>query len=371
MEGTKAEEVKKLSSEIEQLEERPSVLLGFDGFVDLIIHVVDERRSTDEYDRLDVMKKFADLIHEASGKSANFEMVPIRKKLGGNGPIMGNALLDAGASVSYIGALGRGRIHPVFEEFANRCDFVATLSDPGHTEALEFNDGKLMLGKYQTLKDVTWQRVLEKVGQSKLEALLRSSDLLACLNWTMVQYMNGILSGLKTLLSSMDSEQTFFIDLADPRKRTKEDQEYVLDLIAGFEDCATVMLGLNEDESLQVASVLGMSEGTEHRDRANWIRETLGISRVIIHPVDSAHVATPDDVYSVKGPYTESPELTTGAGDNFNSGYCLGELCGFHPKEALYMGVYTSGFYVRETHSPSMKELASFMRQHVRSISGS
>jgi hypothetical protein len=367
MSDINASELNELADQINQIEEQPSALLGFDGFVDLIIHLVDERRTVDDYIRLDDMTKFADLIHEASGKSANVEMVPVRKKLGGNGPIMGQALLDGGASVSYIGALGKGRVHPVFEEFAERCDYLASLADPGHTEALEFKDGKLMLGKYQSLKDVSWKRLIDKVGQDQLDELLRSTDLVACLNWTMVQYMNGILSGLKPRFDALDQEPLLFIDLADPRKRTIEDQETMLDLISEFDECATVILGLNEEESRQIAEVLGLDPDVDHPARARNIRSELELSRVVVHPVDSASVATPDEVYSVQGPYTESPQLTTGAGDNFNAGYCLGELYGFPPRKCLQMGVHTSGFYVREAESPSPDQIASFMRERAQS----
>ena len=57
-------------------------------------------------------------------------------KLGGNGPIMANALASAGLSVNYIGAVGFPTLHPVFEEMARRAK-VIRIADPGHTDALE------------------------------------------------------------------------------------------------------------------------------------------------------------------------------------------------------------------------------------------
>jgi sugar/nucleoside kinase (ribokinase family) len=70
----------------------------------------------------------------------------------------------------------------------------------------------------------------------------------------------------------------------------------------------------------------------------------------------------------VEGPYTRSPKLTTGAGDNFNAGFCFGQVQGFNAQESLILGVATSGLYVRNGRSASQKELMEFLAlwsQHV------
>ncbi|PID89184.1 MAG: hypothetical protein CSB01_03330 [Bacteroidia bacterium] len=75
-----------------------------------------------------------------------------------------------------------------------------------------------------------------------------------------------------------------------------------------------------------------------------------------------AAAATRDWAGYVVGPYTSTPKLTTGAGDNFNAGFCNGLLRGFTTEECLATGVNTSGFYVRNAHSPSKQELIAFLR---------
>ena len=69
-----------------------------------------------------------------------------QRKLGGNGPIMANALACLGLHVTYLGCLGYPEIDPVFRDFATRAT-VRSIAEAGHTDALEFDDGKLMLGK--------------------------------------------------------------------------------------------------------------------------------------------------------------------------------------------------------------------------------
>src|SRR5688572_5106042 len=94
--------------------------MGFDGFVDEIFQVVDQRQSHTKYTPFATMKAFGNRISSAAGKSANFEIVPQARKLGGNGPIMAFALSTLGAPVHYVGMLGHPELNPVFAEFAKR-----------------------------------------------------------------------------------------------------------------------------------------------------------------------------------------------------------------------------------------------------------
>ena len=90
--------------------------VGMDGFVDEIFHVVDKREDADTYTRLRTIKGYADRMAEAAGKSTNIELVSQLVKLGGNGPIMANALAAYGFKVQYLGCLGYPNLHPIFEE---------------------------------------------------------------------------------------------------------------------------------------------------------------------------------------------------------------------------------------------------------------
>ena len=72
-------------------------------------------------------------------------------------------------------------------------------------------------------------------------------------------------------------------------------------------------------------------------------------------------------VLSVKGkvrerlPGKHNPKLTTGAGDNFNCGFCIGLLAGLEPAELLAAGTASSGFYVRNGRSATNAELSGFL----------
>src|SRR5580765_1540082 len=145
--------------------------IGLDGFVDEIIAVVDKRQDGSHYQPVKTIAAMGQKIAGAVGQSSNYELVVKQRKLGGNGPIMANALASAGLDVTYIGNLGYPTLDPVFDDFAKRAK-VISIAEPGHTDALEFEDGKLMFGKHQSLGDVNWDNLVNRVGRDKLKQLL-------------------------------------------------------------------------------------------------------------------------------------------------------------------------------------------------------
>lgn len=137
------------------------VLAGFDGFVDTILHVVSERRSATEYSRVPTLQAFSEKVLAASGgRNMNIEMVPRLTKIGGNGPILANALAHFDIPVTYIGCLGSPVLHPVFDEFAKKIK-TYSIAEPGFSDAIEFADGKLICGKQQAVSEISWKSVLK------------------------------------------------------------------------------------------------------------------------------------------------------------------------------------------------------------------
>src|SRR5882762_3409914 len=201
-----------------------TAFVGLDGFVDEILHVVDKRESAEIYTRLPTIQQFSERLAAAAGRSTNVELVSQFTKLGGNGPIMANALASFGLKVTYLGVLGYPNLHPVFAEFAKRAQ-VHSIAEPGYTDALEFEDGKIMLGKHQSLKQMTWENIQARFGLEKFAALLASANLVGFVNWTMLTAMSDIWSAvLKEICPGLKGpRRKLFIDLADPEKRTLED----------------------------------------------------------------------------------------------------------------------------------------------------
>ncbi|MEM6505814.1 MAG: PfkB family carbohydrate kinase [Planctomycetota bacterium] len=349
-------------------------LIGFDGFVDAIIAVVDKRHDTDHYDPVHTLDAFGQRIVDSAGRSSNVELVTKLEKLGGNGPIMANAMATAGFDVTYIGNLGEAALHPVFNDFAEIAK-VHSIADPGHTDALEFDDGKLMLGKHASLRHVNQETIDEQIGRQVYVELIRQMGFIGMVNWTMLTRLNSIWEALiEEVLPEMDNDKVVFIDLADPSKRTKDDIAEAMELTKRLNTQSKVVVGFNLSEAAQVADVLGVVVPDNDADQkaaieqiAIDLREALEVHCVCVHPREGAAAAikTPGSDTGVqsaifKGPFVAKPKLSTGAGDNFNAGFCLGLLAGLPIDQCLCTGTATSGFYVRNAHSPSLDELAAF-----------
>ncbi len=357
-------------------------MIGFDGCVDSIIAVVDKRHGPTEYDPVDTIEQFGKKVLAAAGHSSNYELVVKQQKIGGNAAIMANAMAALGVPVTCVGALGAPDVHPVFADLAGRAECVS-FAEPGCTDALEFNDGKLMLGKIASLTDISWQRITETIGEERFTELLSRSRLIGMVNWTMLSEMGGIWDHMidHTLPAMKETtgdgeRRRFFVDLADPEKRTPEDLRAALVQCSAMGNWLDVTLAMNLKESLQVGCVLGLelaelwdrhaegANGEKLIELAGEIRQALDLDCVVIHPRAAAAAVcrAGNEVESAvfAGPFVAEPKISTGGGDHFNAGFSLGRLAGMPLAQCLCAGTATSGYYVRSAKSPTLDELAGF-----------
>ncbi|MBN2788925.1 MAG: hypothetical protein JXR69_01895 [Candidatus Delongbacteria bacterium] len=340
------------------------ILIGFDGFIDNILRPVKARKDHENFTPIDDIITFSDRIRSASGKSTNIEIVKERSSMGGNGPIMANSLIELGNTMNFIGSLGNNEILQIFRPFSDKCNNVLSFSDPGITDAFEMNDGKVMFNYPQSILNISWEMILEKVGINTLRENIERSTYLALVNWTMIPMMNGIFKGLLEILSETAERKTIYIDLTDPRKRSREDLKECLDLLMQINEFADVILGLNESEACQVAEVVEVN--TEYQDikeLAENILTAIKIKAIVIHSIKQASVATEENSFIVDGPYTPNPKLSTGAGDIFNAGFYGGYMTGLKLDECLITGVCNSGFYVRNERPATKNELIEFIKK--------
>ncbi|MDD3170106.1 MAG: PfkB family carbohydrate kinase [Eubacteriales bacterium] len=362
-----ASSISGLCTLLEQPAGPQKVFVGLDGFVDEIIHVVDVRFSSDSYQRIPTIQGYADRIARGSGMSTNIELVSQQIKMGGNGPILANALLNYSVDVTYMGAVGFPELDPAFHALS-RCGSIICLSPPAETDALEFNDGKIIASKLTALNAVTWENIRSHCTFPQLIELFDECNYLVFSNWSMILGMNQIWEEfLKTVAPGIHtSGKTVFFDLADPEKRTKEDLQIALSHIASFTKAGfRVTLSMNLKEACEISEALGKVipdyQTAETKDLLYFLSVKLGIYCIVIHLTDRACCLHNGSFYEVPGPYCREPKLTTGAGDNFNAGFLYGMIQEFSFVDCLYLGCATSGFYVRNARSPVIQELIGFL----------
>lgn len=369
-----------------------SALVGFDGFIDSIIDVVDKRQSMvpTGYTKFSTIDQFAIRVGAASGKSTNIELFVHEERFGGNGPLMAGAMGRAGLGVTYIGCVGKNdnprELNPIYKELASRCERVIPVSPPATTEALEFDDGKVMLGKTHNIQRVNWELLTKTIGLEDLKRMFARARLIGMVNWVMMGGVESIWDGLCREVfpglpepprgpDGSTGTRRVFIDLCDPAKRTDADITNAMTLLKRMNRHVPVTLGLNQSEAERISAVLGLDVFNEAegrtlgemiREAAVQIRNALGIACVVVHPRQGAGGAVLENgkVSSAwfEGPFTSKPKLSTGAGDHFNGGFALAQTVGLGIEECLAVGCATSGVYVRDALSPNLARLVEFLR---------
>lgn len=345
-------------------------MLGFDGTVDIICKPVQNREGTgNRFTPFKQMKHFGERIVAADNKSALIEIVVAQEKIGGNGPIMARALASSGIGIDYVGAAGFPDLHPAYAALAKDIIFHS-ITNPAITHALEFENGKVMLCTLSNYEQVTAPRLQQIPGTETMTEIVRKARLCALLNWTCLPGWESILSWfLDDILTHIghDPGRLFFFDLADPSMRSGDELRNVLELIASFEAFGQVVLGMNLNEAEQISRALGLAppeaEHVSLKNALERIREKLEITMAMGHPVHCAACASREGSWSVDGPYTPTPSITTGAGDHLNAGFCLGLMLDFPPEEALKLGVLFSGYYVRTGEPPRLETIPDFIHQ--------
>lgn len=335
-------------------------LVGFDGFIDDIVTAVDMREGL-SYKEILTISHFAEKIASFSGKSGNIELVLKRKKIGGNAPILTLGLLEGGHQISLAATLGNP-LDPLFASLKERCEALYSLGEPGYSTAAEFNDGKVIFGQMRDLIHLKAEDVLQKVPD--FVKRLEQCDLFASVNWTMLPMMNDLWALLlkKIFPNLSPKKRIFFVDLADPAKRSDSDLKEALNLLKRINDYFEVHLGLNQREAERIRSLFDSTlKFLDPMDLCRKLQQATGLSRILIH---SPRFAC-DGIHRIETPFVENPKLTTGAGDNFNAGYLNGILYGIQDKEALRFGAATASYYVRFGKSPTLEELALFLGEWI------
>lgn len=337
-----------------------SGICGFDGFVDTFIRVTQP----------DTLLEFGRRTSAAAGISTSFPVVHDQDKFGGNGPLLAGALndlLSGRAAITYIGALGDGEVQPIFQRaLGHKVRQIYTLADPAHSDCLEFNDGKIMLSDLRACAQITWARVLERVGEDTLDALLLQSDFVAAVNWGKLVNVGLVWENLAARLRALSvpaKKVLFFMDLAEFEQRPEEDRRQLVAMLGRITSQCRTMLSFNLKEAWQMADLFGPPY---HGRKAPEdvlaltvdLRRHLDVDWVIVHPNDGAACAGPENAVYVPGPFCRQPLISTGAGDHFGAGALGAALRGEDELGMVLVGALTSGYFVRSGRSPSLEQVS-------------
>lgn len=343
----------------------PPVVVGFDGFVDEMIEVVEERRGQDDYDRVATIRSFGERISASAGKSSLREIVVRATEPGGCAMSLGDGLAALGAEVHAYATLGEP-IHPAFAPIAARFAHVESWGEhPGRTLAFEFGDGKLMFSSVRPLADFDPELVSRKLAEGTFREACGRAKLIGLTDWSLYPHMTEVWRLLRREVFVHLDSPWFFVDLVDPASRSDADVADMLRALAEIQDAGPVILGLNGSEAERICRVAGVPQGDEANgwaQTAGELSSRIGIHGVVVHTPRFAAGAMGSARASLPTDHCATPKKSTGAGDRFNAGFAFGLLAGAPLEVCLALGNAGSGYYVRSARSGNREELAAFLR---------
>ena len=346
--------------------------VGLDGFIDKIMLPVKTRTGSDNrFQPYISLKEFGQKIQSSSGINTNIELVQKIQKLGGNGPLLASGLLNFGLNVKYVGSLGVP-IHPLFQKFADKTHAIS-LGHYGETSALEFEDGKLILGSTSALEQINYKLFCQFVSKKDLIKTYVKSSLIAWQNWTMVIHMTDILDHIwRDVWPEVEGsdERICFFDLADPAKRTQDEVREFLEILPKFRNKSKVFLGVNRSEAVYISRLFGLNVSKVIDSNAcDWIRKLqqyLNLDGVIMHCRDGAIASIRNGVVFEPAQAAQRLVCLTGSGDHFNAGCLCGLLMHLSLEQCLRLGHITSVLYIESGQTPVLESIERFYLRTVK-----
>ena len=373
--SAKSERKEKLKELLETIKQRQDILrskkvfAGFDGFVDTIVKIIRTKRKNKSPEFFRTKKEFAKYVLAKGESSFGLELGEESTRIGGNMPILSNALGVLGMQVNCIGTLGHPQIHPVFKNLSPNCKLYS-FGNAGVSTAYEFNDGKMLIAQMGELNSLGWSDLNSMIGINELAAAYRSSDLLCLVNWSEIEkateIWKGLLNEVVTKENKSDQVGYAFVDLADCSRKSKQAIREMLDLINEFSKYRKVFLGLNRNELTEVANaLLHRKKTSDLQKQAEKIFTRMEIEGLVIHSSKEAFLFKKNKMFLENSFYIKQPLVSTGAGDHFNAGFCTGLMLDTDPSLCLLLAHCVSGSFVETGVSPKCEELIRFLEDKI------
>jgi len=344
------------------------VTAGFDGFVDTIVRIIKKKKEGKSPTFFRSKEQFGEYIIEKEGTSFSLELEEKSARIGGNMPILSHALGSLGIQVNCIGALGYPKTAPIFRKLSPRCH-IYSFADPGTSTALEFENGKILLGQMGELNSLGWKDVKEKIGLETIISLFRESQLFCLVNWSEILMSTDIWKGvLQDVLPNLEGvSQSVFIDLSDCSQRSDESILEALYLIRQISRSRRVTLGLNKNEANRLYETLFKKKSKKELDQiAEKLFSKLDVHGLVIHSSFEAIALDNKGVHRFDTFFIENPAILTGAGDNFNAGFCTGQLLDLDTAQSLILGHAVAADFIQKGTSPHLFDVSRFLYEQLK-----
>jgi len=341
------------------------VVFGFDGCVDTVRRVGsggDESAAT----RIATLEELGTEIATSAAADSSLSISWTRhgRRTGGHVSHLARAYRRLQFGPTIVGTCG----DPVLDIFRREFDdcTIHSLGEPGHTDAIEFDDGKLLLTENGDGRMLDWADLRSRVGVETLVDELDGARLLGVGYWSILPGLAGILDGIReTVLPRLDaSPEHVLIDPANVRKLDSEAIEEVAAATRRLSDAVDLTLSGNRFETKVLASELAGETNESIEADARAVFDAVGVGRYVAHSPTRSVCVSDTGLASVAVEPVGDPELTTSAGDHFNAGFALGVIEDLPDPAALVLGNALARTFVRTGRTPTYPEVVSAVESY-------
>ncbi|MCL1855416.1 MAG: carbohydrate kinase family protein [Clostridia bacterium] len=346
-------------------------LLGFDGFEDRVIRL----------NGIGSMAEMGRYLLNRQGMSGVLTYGERGCKMGGNMPIMANALGKLGVVCECVGMLGEPETAGVFADMSPGCA-LHSVGKPGQCMALEFETGKLMLSDNASVEALRFADIVARIGMKRLIEMHECADLICYLNWSETPGLTEIerhcLRDIVPYLS--EKPRVMLFDLADVTPRKAEELREELALLREFSGRMRTVLSMNENEARAVLKLVADKDPGEFdsltdddvRGHSERILESTGVHMVAFRGNRRVFAAERGAFCALNTLYVEKPALMTGAGDNFDAGIATALLLGGNLEQMLTLGTTACSHYIERGKSATPVSMLHYCgdRGHCYAVEG-
>lgn len=348
-----------------------TVLFGFDGIIDTVREMVAEREQLDSVSLIQELDTLGSKINDSvnSDTSVTIEWLDRGTRTGGHVCHLSRVFGRWGCDPIMVGTFGT----PIQSEFEDQFagNTMYSIGEPGTTDAVEFDDGKLMLTQSGDYQKLTWEALDEKLGHDHLADQLEAVDLFGIGYWSMIPNLPEILQGLAEdvwpTLSNPPSH--VFFDPADIRHLSQSQFAEGFDALERLNREVPVTLSANRGETQELVTRGGGSvDGGSMLDLAMTARDVVGVDTVVSHGASASAMVTETEQAVIETLHIDEPEIVTSSGDHFNAGVCLGLLEGLDAPSTIALGNAVAGSFIRSGESPTLAMVESFLEEYEEQV---
>lgn len=346
--------------------ENKKITVGFDGCCDVLVRLIRNiDTQTSEKTYFSLIKEFGEYIIDKQGKSCSIGFEEQSKKIGGNAPILANALGALGIKTNVIGTLGYPEINEVFLQMSDNCTLFS-YDDIQTATALEFSDGKIIFSPQHIFNKRVWDNIKKIIGTSNVKPLFFNADVIALVNWSELNYATELWGDLYSEFEQageIEKQKYVFIDLADCSRNQVPDRVQIIEDICRFSKFRKVVLSVNENEANVLYKTFFDQQENDYLKIGERLMGKFGFDILIIHTRRESFTFMEKDIIQIPTFFIDNPQISTGGGDNFNAGFILGLTLGADMETCSVLGNALSSYYITSGHSPDLMSLENHLRE--------